>query len=78
LSLGGRPKEEGGHKAWKLSLNKMTTEGLKKIREGGGNASKWIEKQLKPEIENLDPGEASVEIWRFEIHLNRKISEALI
>ena len=78
MALGGRPKEEGGHRAWKLSFNKLTTEGCEKIQKGSGNISKWIEKQLKPEIENLDPGEASVEIWRYETYLNQRISQALI
>jgi len=74
----GRKAEAGGHKRVNISLNKFTREALQKIKQGKGNISQFIEKQLKPVIENLDPGEASVEIWRFETHLNQKISEALI
>jgi hypothetical protein len=74
----GRPKEQGGHKRRNLSFDKLTNEALNKIKGKGGKISQFIEKALRPELENLDPGEASVEIWRYEAYLNRKISEALI
>lgn len=78
MALGGRPKEEGGHRDRKLSFDKFTNEALDKIKRGGGNISQYIEKALKPELENLDPGEVSREIWRYETYINQRISQALI
>lgn len=79
MALGGRPKEEGGHERKRnISFNKFTNEALDKIKKKGGNISKYIEKSLKAELENLDPGDVSPEIWRYETYLNQRISEALI
>ena len=76
-SYSGRPKEEGGHKDWHLTFNKVTTEACEKVRRRGGNVSKFIEDRLKSEIENLDPGEISVYVWAYEIFLSEKMVEAL-
>lgn len=72
----GRPKEEGGHKRINISINDFTNKALKKIREGKGNVSKFIENQLRPVLENLDPGEASIHVWRIEAYLSREIIKA--
>jgi len=69
----GKPKQEGGHKRINISINKFTNEALQKIRKDNGNISKFIEKQLKPTLEKLDPGEASIHIWRIEIYLAQQI-----
>jgi len=73
----GRPKEEGGHTRIDISIDKFTKEALNKIREGDGNVSKFIEKQLRPVLETLDPGEASIHVWRIEAYLNQQMSKAL-
>jgi hypothetical protein len=72
----GRPKEKGGHKRINISVDKFTEKALTKIREGDGNISRFIEKQLKPVLENLDPGEASIHVWRIETYLSRQIVKA--
>lgn len=58
MSLGGRPKEEGGHVTIHVSINRATAEGLKKVE--GGEKSKFIENALRPILQELDPPEASV------------------
>jgi hypothetical protein len=50
VALGGRPKEQGGHKPYKLSFDKFTSDALEKIRKHG-NISKFVEDRLKPELE---------------------------
>jgi len=72
----GRPKEEGGHKRINISVDNFTEKALTKIRDGDGNISKFIEKQLKPVLENLDPGEASIHVWRIEAYLSQQIIKA--
>jgi hypothetical protein len=56
MALGGRPKEEEGHKRKKFSLNKKTCKGLEKI--AAGERSKLIEKALCPVLRQYDPGES--------------------
>jgi len=73
----GRRKEEGGHKRINVSVDDFTYKALKKIRKGDGNVSRFIEKQLRPVLENLDPGEASIHIWRIEAYLNGQIMKAM-
>jgi len=73
----GRRKEEGGHKRINISVDDFTRKALKKIQKGDGNVSRFIEKQLRPVLESLDPGEASIHIWRIEAYLNRQIVEAM-
>jgi len=75
LSLGGRPKEEGGHQPIKLSLNKFTRSALKKVKDGEGNLSKFVEEELRPTLEKLDPNEASIHVWRIEQYLSQQIIE---
>jgi len=73
----GRPRGEGyPHKRIDISVSKEIFEGLKKIREGGGNYSQFIRKILKPYIESLDPGEASPYIWAIETTVTQWIIEA--
>lgn len=76
MSLGGRPKEEGGHKDWHLTFDKVTSEALEKIRNGGGKASEALEKAFKPIAEKYDPGELSIHIWRYEVYLSQQIIKA--
>ncbi|PIV20789.1 MAG: hypothetical protein COS40_10740 [Deltaproteobacteria bacterium CG03_land_8_20_14_0_80_45_14] len=75
LALGGRPKEEGGHQPIKLSLNKFTRNALKKVKDGEGNLSKFVEEELRPTLEKLDPNEASIHVWRIEQYLSQQIIE---
>lgn len=58
MTLGGRPKEEGGHTATNLSLNHHVRRCLDKIMENGGNASQFAEKYLEGPCTHLDPGAA--------------------
>ena len=73
----GRRKEEGGHERINISVDKFTKEALQKIQKGDGNVSKFIEKQLKPVLENFDPGEASPVVWAIEAYVNKRILKAL-
>lgn len=72
----GRPREEDGHKRINISIDKFTAGALDKIRKGDGNVSRFIEKQLRPVLENLDPGEASIHVWRIEAYLSQQIIKA--
>ncbi len=76
MALGGRPKEEGGHKPFKLSFDKFTSQALEKIREGNGNISGFVESELSPVLKQLDPGESSIHIWRIEQYLAGRIIDA--
>jgi len=58
MTIGGRPKEEGGHRRLQISLDEETYKALEKIRERNQNRSKFIENALRPNILQLDPGES--------------------
>lgn len=76
MTLGGRPKEEGGHKDWHLTFNKITSNALEKIRKKKGKASEVLEKAFEPIAEKYDPGELSIHIWRYEVYLSQEIIQA--
>jgi hypothetical protein len=77
LGLGGRPKEEEGHKPINLSVNAETYEGLMKIHDEGGNSSKFVEKAVRPHIHQLDPGESCKILGEFDQRLRDEIVSAL-
>jgi len=77
LSLGGRPKEEDGHKPINVSVDVKTYEGLEKIRDMTGNRSKFIENALRPLIHQLDPGESCEVLDLIDTTLNCRITSAL-
>jgi hypothetical protein len=54
LALGGRPKEEGGHKPYKLTFDKLTSEEFERLRSRGVKISKFVESKLKQHKDNLD------------------------
>ncbi len=57
--LGGRPKEEGGHdNGPHLSLDKETRDILAKLKEKGKQISPFVEKSIKTNYLQLDPGPA--------------------
>jgi len=72
LSLGGRPKEEGGHKPLRISVNKFVRDGLKKV----GNKSQFLEKVAQPVLEKMDPGEASFFLWQIDVYISQGIIKA--
>lgn len=72
MALGGRPKEQGGHKPLKISVEKFVAEALEKV----GNKSQFLEKLAKPVLQQLDPGEASIFVWQINVFLSQKIIEA--
>jgi hypothetical protein len=76
-ALGGRPKEEGGHKRIDISLDKETRRKLEKFKKQGGNVSRFIEREVKPVLEKLDPGEQSVHVYRIEVYLSHEIINAV-
>lgn len=76
-ALGGRPKEEGGHKRIDITLDKETRRKLEKFKRQGGNVSKFIENEIKPVLKNLDPGQQSTHIYRIEAYLSYEIIEAV-
>jgi hypothetical protein len=77
LSLGGRPKEEDGHKPINLSLNAETHKVLMKIHNKSGNRSKFVEKVVRPHIRQLDPGESCKLLGEFDQRLKDEIVTAL-
>jgi hypothetical protein len=76
-ALGGRPKEEGGHKRIDISLDKETRRKLEKFKKQGGNVSQFIEREIKPVLERLDPAEQSVHVYRIEVYLSHEIINAV-
>ena len=77
LSLGGRPREEGGHKAFNISINAETHKGLKKIHDKGGNRSKLVEEAIRPLIRQLDPGESCEVVGEIDRILHSEIVKAV-
>jgi len=73
----GRKKEKGGHKRINISLDKQIREKLEKLKSQGGNVSQFIEDEIKPTLEKLDPAEQSIHIYRIQIYLSNQIIEAL-
>jgi hypothetical protein len=73
LSLGGRPKEEGGHKPLKISVNKFMSEALEKV----DNKSRFIEKAVTPLLKQLDPAEASVVFWHIDAYIKQEAIKAI-
>ncbi len=69
MALGGRPKEQGGHKPLKISVDKFVAQGLEKV----GNKSQFLESVARPVLEKMDPGEASVFLWQIDTYLSRGI-----
>jgi len=53
MALGGRPKEEGGHKPLKISVDDFVYRALNKV----GNKSRFIEETLRPTLKQFDPGD---------------------
>lgn len=53
MALGGRPKEEGGHKPLKISVDNFVYNALNKVE----NKSKFIEETLRPILKQFDPGD---------------------
>lgn len=76
MALGGRPKEEDGHTAKKISLNLKTCEGLEKIESG--KRSSFIENALCPLLRQLDPGESCETLDQVNNILQRQIESALL
>lgn len=76
MSLGGRPKEEGGHKRFSTTLNNETLEGLRKVKKKGQVRSKFIEIALGPLIRELDPGDSCKVLYEIDCLLGCRISSA--
>jgi hypothetical protein len=53
MALGGRPKEEGGHKPLKISVDDFVYSALNKVE----NKSRFIEETLRPILKQFDPGD---------------------
>lgn len=58
MSLGGRPSEEGGHRAIHVSLNEATRRRLEKVEKG--KKSKFIENVLHDALKGMDPPDETV------------------
>ena len=76
MSLGGRPKEEGGHKRINVTLNNETHKGLTKIQKKGQTRSKFIENALGPLIRQYDPGDSCEALREIDCLLRCRISSA--
>jgi PhoPQ-activated pathogenicity-related protein len=77
LGLGGRPKEEGGHKSFNVSLDDETRQGLEKLHNKNENRSQFIEKALRPLLNQFDPGPSCEVLNRLDEILNNEISSAI-
>ena len=77
MGLGGRPKEEEGHKRINLSINAETHKVLMKIHNKSGNRSKFVEDVVRPHIRQLDPGESCKILGEFDQRLKDEIVTAL-
>jgi len=53
MALGGRPREEGGHKPLKISVDDFVYSALDKVE----NKSRFIEETLRPILKQFDPGD---------------------
>jgi len=73
MSSGGRPKEEEGHTPLKISVNKFISEALEKV----DNKSQFIEKAVKPLLEQLDPGPACDFIRQIDQQFRTGITRAV-
>lgn len=84
MSLGGRPKEEGGHRAIRISINEFIAKGLEKVEKG--EKSKFIENVLKDTIEGMDPPDAAVRaepksddyLKVVQVKVAQELSEAIV
>jgi hypothetical protein len=72
MALGGRPKEEDGHKPLKISVDNFTYNALEKIE----NKSKFIEQCMRPILEQFDLGEATEILKMVDEMISREIIEA--
>lgn len=68
----GRPKEEDGHKRINISVDKFTKDALEKVKEKDGNASRFIEKELKT-VFSLHPDFRR--IYRPELSITEQLLE---
>jgi hypothetical protein len=69
----GRPKELEDAERIDIIIDKGISEALKKVP----NKSKFIRDAIRPILEQLDPGAASVFLWRIDFHLYRGIVKAV-
>jgi len=74
MALGGRPKEDGGHIPLKITVDKFCSEALDKISKG--KKSKFIEDVLKPVLEQLDPNDSSIFVWKIDAWITKNIQDA--
>jgi len=70
MALGGRPKEEGGHKPLKISLDDFVYKALNKVE----NKSKFIEETLRPILRQFDPGD----MCQFLSEIYQKIAQEIL
>lgn len=70
MTLGGRPKEEGGHTPLKITVNDFVYSALSKVE----NKSKFIEETIRPILEQFDPGD----MCQIVSEIYEKISQEII
>lgn len=70
MALGGRPKEEGGHKPLKISVDNFVYNALNKVE----NKSKFIEETLRPILKQFDPGD----MCQFVSETYKKIAQEIL
>jgi hypothetical protein len=72
MSLGGRPKDGPGHRPFNMSLRKDIYNMLKKVP----NKSDFVERTIRPVLEQLDPGPACEFIWEIDEKAKKLVFEA--
>ena len=72
MSLGGRPKDGPGHRPFNMSLRKDVYDMLEKVP----NKSDFVERTIRPVLEQLDPGPACEFIWEIDEKAKNLVLEA--
>lgn len=77
MTIGGRPKIEGGHTPTRLTLNAEVHECLRKISDQGGNRSRFVEMYMEAPCRQLDPGPACKRVSMIQQLLDDGLHSAL-
>lgn len=72
MSYGGRPKIGSGHEAFNASLESDLLEKLEKVEK----KSEFIEKAIRPLLNQLDPGPSCAFLWAVDNIAQQELADA--
>lgn len=75
MTLGGRPRDGPGHKAFNLSLRRDVYKMLRKLP--ANHRSPFIEQKITPVLEQLDPGPACKTLGEMDEIARKRALEAI-